>query len=355
MVLDHDLQVLASMNGIDRTSFHAMWFGARSTGSRDQEIIQALAGAKQTRDRNTMCLRAMLLDAASRARVAACAVIQIEHENVLTFVKTLLDILVENSVAYGRAVQASVRLLDDPAPQDAKLAQHLEKIGPAKLRQLQLIQGGASCAAQPWRKDSRQVISAAIELALQGPVDFFYRPSLIIEGKREQSDLSQDRAGPFRDNLGLSAMLFYADPDVAEANEIQMSRDIALSEQSLTRLHADEGNSVPQVIHDTAIFVLLDATEQIRILQRQIEGTLTVFALKSLALAGEAHEPVEDIAANLPDLAFFESSDIGRPRRPVQTRHFTDDDIGRSPFSDNRFLATKPQPWIAATLERLLP
>ena len=98
--------------------------------------------------------RPVLLDAAPGAGVAPRAVIQVEHKNALTFVETLLDILIENSVAHGRAVQTSERLLDDPSAKDAEFAQHLKKIGPTKLRQLQLIQGGTGrrCAAR--RKDS---------------------------------------------------------------------------------------------------------------------------------------------------------------------------------------------------------
>ena len=105
-----------------------------------------------------------------------------------------------------------------------------------------------------------------IQLAFQGPVDFLDCLSLIIKGKREQSDLAQNCAGAFGDNFGFLAMLLHTDPDMAEADEIQTSRDLALSEESLTGLNADEGKSLPKIIHDPAVFVLLDAIEQIRIL-----------------------------------------------------------------------------------------
>ena len=101
MVLDHDLKVLASMNGVDGTSDHAMWIRAGPAGGCDHEIIQASSGSKQARDRNTVGRRPVLLDTALGAGVAPRAFIQVEHENALTFIKTLLDVLVENSVTHG--------------------------------------------------------------------------------------------------------------------------------------------------------------------------------------------------------------------------------------------------------------
>src|SRR4030095_13469388 len=100
----------------------------------------------------------------------------------------------------------------------------------------------------------------------QGRVDFFDRLAFIIQGKCKQSDLAQNCAGSFGDNFGFLAMLLNTDPDMAEADEIQTSRDLALSEKSLTGLNADEGKSLPKIIHNAAVFLLLDAVEQIRIL-----------------------------------------------------------------------------------------
>ncbi len=54
MVLDDDLKVLSAMNGIDRAPDHAMWIRAGPTGGGDQEIIQALSGPEQARDRNSV-------------------------------------------------------------------------------------------------------------------------------------------------------------------------------------------------------------------------------------------------------------------------------------------------------------
>src|SRR5437870_3223447 len=103
-----------------------------------------------------------------------------------------------------------------------------------------------------------------------------------------------------------------------------MSRYVAFFEQSLTRLKTNEGKSIPKVMHDSGVFFVLDPTEQLRILQRQIQGTLSVFVFESLAMNGQPHQSIEHIAANLPYLAIFQSSDVRGSRRSVQARHFPD-------------------------------
>ena len=104
MVLDDNLKVFASMNGVDGTSDHAMRIRAGSAGSGNQKIIQASSRPEQARNRNTVRLRPVLLDTAPRARVAPGAVIQVEHKDALTFIEPLFDILVEDSVTHGRTV-----------------------------------------------------------------------------------------------------------------------------------------------------------------------------------------------------------------------------------------------------------
>lgn len=46
VVLNDNLEVLAPMNGVNRTAHHAMWIGARPAGGGDEEIIQALSGTQ---------------------------------------------------------------------------------------------------------------------------------------------------------------------------------------------------------------------------------------------------------------------------------------------------------------------
>ena len=122
MILDDNLQVVASMNGINRTPGHAMWVGTRPAGGGDQKVIQASTSAEQAWDRDAVRFCSVSFDTASGACIASRAVIQIEHENALTFKKTLFDILIEHSVTYGRAIQTSDRLLDYPSAKDAKFA-----------------------------------------------------------------------------------------------------------------------------------------------------------------------------------------------------------------------------------------
>ena len=130
VVLDDNLKVLASMNGVDGTSDHAMWIGAGPTGGSDHEIIQPLSGAEQARDRNTVRLRSVLFDTALGAGVAPRAVIQVEHKDALTFIEPLFDILVEHSVTHGRTVQTSDGLLDYPSAKDDQIGATSEENRP---------------------------------------------------------------------------------------------------------------------------------------------------------------------------------------------------------------------------------
>ena len=100
VVFDDDLKMFASVNGIDRTSDHAMWIRAGSAGGRDHEIVQTSSVPKQTWNWNAVRSGSVLFDATSGTCVAARTIIQIEHENALTLVETLRDIFVQNSVAY---------------------------------------------------------------------------------------------------------------------------------------------------------------------------------------------------------------------------------------------------------------
>jgi hypothetical protein len=89
---------------------------------------------------------------------------------------------------------------------------------------------------------------------------------IIFRSKREQSDLSENCARAGRNNLALPTMLVNTDTNVAETDEIQMSGNLAVLEESLARSEADEDESMSQVIDDAGIFFLLDSLEQIRML-----------------------------------------------------------------------------------------
>ena len=114
--------MLPSMNGVNRTPGHAVWVGTGAAGGSDQKIIHASTGTKQAWDRNAVRLCPVSFDTAPGTCIAPRAVVQIEHENALAFKKTLLDILIQNSMTYRRAVQTSDGLLDYPAAKDAEFA-----------------------------------------------------------------------------------------------------------------------------------------------------------------------------------------------------------------------------------------
>src|SRR4051812_16400065 len=110
------------MNGVNRTSRHAMRVGAGPAGGGDEKVIEASTGPQQAWDRNAVRFGSVRFDTGPGARIAPRAVIQVEHENALAFIKALLDILIEDSVPYRRAVQTSNRLLNYPSTEDAKFA-----------------------------------------------------------------------------------------------------------------------------------------------------------------------------------------------------------------------------------------
>ena len=134
VIFNHDLEMFAAMNRIDRAAHHAMRIGAGPAGGGNEKIIQPSPGPEQARDGNAMSLGAVPFDTASGAGIAPGAVIQVEHEHALAFVKTLRDIFVHHPMTHPRVIQTSHRLLDEPAAQHIELAQHKQKISPAQLR-----------------------------------------------------------------------------------------------------------------------------------------------------------------------------------------------------------------------------
>src|SRR5207302_3648558 len=154
MVFYYDLEVFASVNGIDRTADHAMWIRAGPARGSNHKIVQASSSAKQARDRHTVRLGPVLLDTTSSAGIAPRAVVQVEDENALTFVESLSNVLIEDSVTDGRTAQTGKRLFNDSPAKHAEFAQHLEEIGTAKLRQFQMIQRRAGRRSYARWKDA---------------------------------------------------------------------------------------------------------------------------------------------------------------------------------------------------------
>jgi hypothetical protein len=102
----------------------------------------------------------MRLNTGFRALVATDARIQIENEYALTFVKALLDIFIQNPMTYGRAAQVRKRFLHCSPTQLSEPAQHLEKISPTQLCQLQVIHCGASRCSNAGRKRVREIVAS---------------------------------------------------------------------------------------------------------------------------------------------------------------------------------------------------
>src|SRR5262249_10999305 len=105
VIFDHDLEMFAAMNRIDRTTRHAVWIGAGATRNRDEIIAEAATVAQQTCDRHAVRFVAMLTDATFGAFVATRAQIHVEHENALAFIKTLLNVLGHDRIDFAVAAE----------------------------------------------------------------------------------------------------------------------------------------------------------------------------------------------------------------------------------------------------------
>jgi len=81
-------------------------------------------------------------------------------------------------------------LLNYSSAEEIEFTQHLEEIGTAQLRQLEIIQGNARCGSHARWNDIAQIVPRPGKRTLQGKIDFFHSLMIIFRGKREQSDLS---------------------------------------------------------------------------------------------------------------------------------------------------------------------
>ena len=81
----------------------------------------------------------MRIDTRSGTRIAARAVVQIQHEDALPFIQALRDIFIENPMTDIRAAQASKRLLNNAPAENGEFMQHPQEIEAVELRQLQMI------------------------------------------------------------------------------------------------------------------------------------------------------------------------------------------------------------------------
>jgi hypothetical protein len=122
MVLYYDLKVLASVNGIDWATNHAMRIGAGPARGSNHKIVQASSSTEKARDGDAMCLSPVLLDATSGTGIATSTVVQVEDKNTLTLVESLSNVVVEDSVTDGRAPQTSERLFNHPPAKNTEFA-----------------------------------------------------------------------------------------------------------------------------------------------------------------------------------------------------------------------------------------
>ena len=150
---------------------------------------------------------------------------------------------------------------------------------------------------------------------------------VIGAGKGEETDFAEDGAWAAGEDARFVAELADGDADVAEANEVEMIDGIALAEEDLAGVDANEMDTMAEEIDDFFKWSGFDALEEFAGLEDEIEGAFAVFLFEAGALAGEAHEAIEDIAADFPDFGGFEGGEVGGAWGATEARHFASDDI----------------------------
>ena len=171
VIFNHDLEMLAAMNRIDRAARHAMGIAAGPAGSRDEEISKATPVAQQPGDGKSVRSIAMLPDATFGAFVTAGAEIHVQNQNALALVEPLLDVIGHQRIAHAFAAQGSERLLHETAPEDRKQAYHFEKIRAAQTGQLEVVQGRAGRCAHAGGNGLGQIRTGILQRRFQFTID----------------------------------------------------------------------------------------------------------------------------------------------------------------------------------------
>src|SRR5471032_1073778 len=117
---------------------------------------------------------------------------------------------------------------------------------------------------------------------------------------------------------------------MAEAEQVDFPRGLALAEEDLTAADADKRDARAEKFHDGLVVIVGNSAEQIGTLEREIEGAAAVQRLEAMPQAGQAHEAIEHVAAKLPNFAGFNRGDVGRAGQAAEAGHFAHDEIGRS-------------------------
>src|SRR5688572_13484919 len=115
---------------------------------------------------------------------------------------------------------------------------------------------------------------------------------------------------------------------MAEADEVQMVGPIALPEDRLAGVDADERQPGPEEIDDTGVLFLGQPAEQVAAAQDLVERTVAVDRLGAVPLGRRAHEAVEHISPRLPHLAVVQRPYVRSARRAAEARHLAEDYVG---------------------------
>ena len=327
MIFDDDLEVFAAVDGVDWATDEAMGIGAGAAGGGHEIVIEADAIAEHAGEWGAVGGVAVLIDAAFGAFVAAGAEVEIEDEDTAAFVEALGDIFLGEGILFLVALEAGEGLLGEAASEEGEAEEEFEEILAMEAGEFHGAEGGAGGGAAASGDAIFDGEGGIFEGLSDGAIGIIEGFLVIGAGKGEEPDFAEDGAWAAGEDARFVAELADGDADVAEANEVEMIDGIALAEEDLAGVDANEMDTMAEEIDDFFKGSGFDALEEFAGLEDEIEGAFAVFLLEAGALAGEAHEAIEDIAADFPDFGGFEGGEVGGAWGATEARHFASDDI----------------------------
>ena len=311
VIFDDDLEVFATVDGIDGATDEAMGIGAGAAVGGDELVIEADAIAEQASEWGAVGGVAVLIDAAFGAFVAAGAEVEIEDEDAAAFVEALGDIFLGEGILFLVALESGEGLVGEAASEEGEALDEFEEILAMEAGEFHGAEGGAGGGAAAGGDAIFDGEGGIFEGLSDGAIGILEGFLVIGAGKGEETDFAEDGAWAAGEDARFVAELADGDADVAEANEVEMIDGIALAEEDLAGVDANEMDTMAEEIDDFFKGSGFDALEEFAGLEDEIEGAFAVFFFEAGALAGEAHEAIEDIAADFPDFGGFEGGEIG--------------------------------------------
>src|ERR1043166_3140791 len=248
----------------------------------------------------------MFLNAAASALVATGAAIQIEHENAAALIESLGDVLVEKKFADAFAAQPRHRHRDQALSHQGKAAHHFEEVFAAEPDQFNVSERGAGRRSFARPDGGIEIAFCALQRARKVGINFGFRLENVFSREAKQGDFADDRARPTRKHSCFGFKSPESDADVTQAHKIKRVGFRTLFEKHLARPDPDKRNTRPNVIDDLLVSFVVEVLEQLRVAQSEVEHFAAIGLFKKFPARRQAHETIENVAANLPDLTGLE-------------------------------------------------